>query len=148
MKKVLFVIMMMMVCMTPSLKAEKWSNLGPNLAKEVNNLSGYIAQEFQSQGIPATAKAAYSSATKSVDIYIDFGDLDIIPYLDNSVMNECKQGFLTAFIASMRESGSMAELREMADIMIKDNGSLRIVFLGAGQQKSVSITGQDIKRAM
>ena len=149
MKKVLFLMMMMVVGMATTMKAQSWSTEGPELANQINMLGEYLSETFRSQGIPATGSAKYSASNKSVDIIIDFGTLDIIPYVDENILKEMKVDFVDSFIDAMRsDPNGLNEVREMADLMAKDGGTLRIVLKGAGKQKAATITAQDLKRAL
>lgn len=147
MKKVLF-IMMMLVCMTASVSARSWAQLGPMWAESIEDMSGQMSQMFKAQGIPATVSSGYSTANKSVDLTVDFGSLDIIPYLDNSIMDEVKRSFIASMIQSVKDEDNVSLFNEMTDAMKKDGGTIRITFTGAGQQKSVSVTGEELKKAM
>ena len=148
MKKVLF-LMMMVVSLAACTKTQSWSVEGPELAKEINERSDDMSKQFRSQGIPATAFAEYSASTKSVDIIYDFGTLDIIPYFEENILKEMRVAFVDSFISTMKEKpNGLSDVTEMADLMAKDGGTLRIVLKGAGKQKAVTITAQDLKRAL
>lgn len=148
MKKVLVMMFVMLVGMTASMKAQTWAQVGPVLANEVNQLGEYMSEAFSSQGIPTTATASFSQSNKSLDIVFDFGNLDIIPVLDNNILEETKSSFISSMIDSMRAGGSGEEVRTLADLMTKEGGTIRIIFKAAGKQKSISVSGKEILKAL
>ena len=148
MKKTFLMIVMMLLGMAVSAQAQNWSTLGPMLADEVNSLTSMLESEFRSQGIPATASANYNTGKKSVDVVVDFGSLDVVPFLDDATMREMKEGFLSSFVETVSSDDAGTYANELANIMIKDGGTIRIVMKGAGKEKSLSITGAEIKKAM
>ena len=122
--------------------------MGTALASVSNTMADEMTAELASQGIPATASAAYNKAQKALDLVFDFGDLDIIPYVDNSMLETMKEQILISVLELFRaDDPSGSDVGEVVRIMGKDNGQIRIVFKAAGKKKAVGINATDIRKA-
>lgn len=145
MKKVLLMLAIVFAAVIPSQAAETWGTFAKLMATEMNGLSSDMQSAFASQGLDCRVYSQYTSSTKSLDITIDFKSLDLIPYLDNSAMQASKESFLQSFVSSSLEDGP-DNLRLLTQLMTDANGSIKMIFKGAGKSKSVTITGPEIKR--
>ena len=143
MKKTLLMIMLLVAGVLSS-HAYSWVEMAPEIANELNVASSQMEESFKKMGIPATTSCIYNKSNRSVDLTIDFGSMDIVPYLGESMMDQIRQEFLDGFDKNMINDKGPDGLMELANAMIYDSGSIRIIFKGAGKEQSVSITGADL----
>ena len=127
-------------------KAESWTAIGKLMATELNGMAGEMQSAYAQQGLDTKITSAFTTSTKSLDITIDFKELDLVPYLNAEALQSSKDAFIDSFVESSIESSGEDEMKIMVNTMIKDGGTIKMIFKGAGKSKSISITGQDIKK--
>ena len=148
MKKIALFFAMLVAGINMSVQAQTWEEMGTALASVINTMTDEMTAAFASQGIPADAYATYNKPQKALDVVIDFGDLDIIPFLNDSILENTKNEFLSSFLEStLSDDPDGSNVSELVNVMGKDNGQIRIVLEAAGKKKAVGINATDIRKA-